>query len=323
MNLLIMKQDKLAIYEQAADWVEQTNTLSAIQKAELERWLKQDPEHLKAYQKCLKVWQSENLQQVLVTQTNRARLANKPGHLKSKLIATACSVCLLVILGYINFEPVPEQNKITAYTHTSESRELHLPDGSELKLSGETKLEFEFMPEQRQVSLDTGESLFSVQHLAENQPFIVDAGDTEIRVTGTQFSVDKNHYSTQVIVVEGSVLVSNQSKQVHLTAGQSVEIIAGNIGKVIKLPEYFEHYLSGEQADSLWLDAYQSSLGSVVAKLDRQLEEDISLEDSRLQGLAVTGRFNLNTPKHTLKMLAMANQLRVAEYPGQIIIRRN
>lgn len=66
-----------------------------------------------------------------------------------------------------------------------------------------------------------------------------------------------------------------------------------------------------------------NEFGFVLAKLDRQMSEQISLEDNALKSMLVTGRFNLNTPKQTLQMLALANKLRVSQYSGQIIIRNN
>ncbi|MCU4676672.1 FecR domain-containing protein [Catenovulum sp. 2E275] len=317
-----MKTDKLAIFEQAANWAEKATELTDAEKAELEIWLAQNTEHQQAYQKCLAVWQSENLTQALAENVYQPQSVKKANH-KLKLTTAFGSLAIALLVGYFSINQDVSQPKLVAQTQTSQTQQLNLADGSQLKLAGETQLDFLYQPDLRKVELTKGESLFSVQHLTDHQPFIVAAGDTQIKVTGTKFSVDKNDYSTQVVVVEGSVLVSNHQQKIHLTAGQSIEIVDGKMGELIYLPQHYKHHLNTQDYSADWLEAYQTSLGSVIAKLDRQITEQISLEESSLKTLPVTGRFNLKSPKQTLKMIALASNLRVSEYPGQIIIRRN
>lgn len=317
--------DRIAIFEQAANWAELSQSLSDEQQQQLRIWLDEAPEHRDAYQKCLKIWHSDELESVLEKEAEQLTVSSKKPINKWLWASAFCAVFLLITVNFLVLQSPTKPESIIAKTSTSQSRYLDLPDGSAMKVGPQSTLNYLFTEQLRKVELSQGESLFSVQHLSDNQPFIVEAGDTQVTVTGTEFSVDKSDFGTQVIVVHGSVHVANQvdSTTVELTAGQSVEIIDGKMGEVKNLPKSFNHYLDLDNPQSQWLDAYQMSLGSVLAKLDRQMSEKISLEDSTLKAMLVTGRFNLNTPKQTLQMLALANKLRVSQYSGQIIIRNN
>jgi transmembrane sensor len=317
--------DRIAIFEQAANWAELSSSLSDEQQQQLATWLDEAPEHRDAYQKCLKMWRSDELENMLEEQAEQLPVSSKKPMTKWLWASAFCSVFLLIAVNFLAIQSPAKPESIIAKTNTSQSRYVDLPDGSAMKIGPQSTLNYLFTEQSRKVELSQGESLFSVQHLSDNQPFIVDAGDTQVTVTGTEFSVDKSDFGTQVIVVHGSVHVANQldNTSVELTAGQSVEIIDGKMGEVKHLPKSFSHYLDLDNPQSQWLDAYQMSLGSVLAKLDRQMSEKISLEDSTLKSMLVTGRFNLNTPKQTLQMLALANKLRVSQYSEQIIIRNN
>ena len=317
--------DRIAIFEQAANWAELSNSLSDEQQQQLAIWLDEAPEHRDAYQKCLKIWHSDELENMLEEQAEQLPVSSKKPMTKWLWASAFCSVFLLIAVNFLAIQSPAKPESIIAKTNTSQSRYVDLPDGSAMKVGPQSTLSYLFTKQSRKVELSQGESLFSVQHLSDNQPFIVDAGDTRVTVTGTEFSVDKSDFGTQVIVVHGSVHVANQvdNTTVELTAGQSVEIIDGKMGEVKLLPKSFNHYLDLDNTQPQWLDAYQMSLGSVLAKLDRQMSEQISLEDNALKSMLVTGRFDLNTPKQTLQMLALANKLRVSQYSEQIIIRNN
>lgn len=317
--------DKISIFEQAANWAELSNSLSDEQQQQLGTWLGEAPEHRDAYEKCLKIWRSNELENMLEEQAEQLPVVSHKPMTKWLWVSAFCSIFLLIAVNFLVLQSPSKPKSVIAKTSTSQSRYVDLPDGSAMKIGPQSSLSYLFTNHSRKVELSQGESLFSVQHLSDNKPFIVDAGDTQVTVTGTEFSVDKNDFGTQVIVVHGSVHVENQIENttVELTAGQSVEIIDGKMGEVKHLPKSFNHYLDTDNPQSQWLDAYQMSLGSVLAKLERHMNEKISLEDSTLKSMLVTGRFNLNTPEQTLQMLALANKLRVSQYSGQIIIRNN
>ena len=100
--------------------------------------------------------------------------------------------------------------------------QVTLADGTKVWLNCESTLRYpvEFGDEKREVYLD-GEGYFEVNKAAE-WPFIVNAEQMQVKVTGTKFNVKS--YSTEPIVhttlVEGSVWAYTDQTQVQLTPSE-------------------------------------------------------------------------------------------------------
>lgn len=86
-------------------------------------------------------------------------------------------------------------------------KDIHLDDGSNIALSGETKVLVAFTKRVRTVRLIQGEAWFKVAHDAQ-WPFIVRAGDGDIRAVGTAFLVTRDSDRVVVTVTEGTVTVT-------------------------------------------------------------------------------------------------------------------
>jgi transmembrane sensor len=94
----------------------------------------------------------------------------------------------------------------TIETDRAERREVVLNDGSVVNLEPETVLRVDLGKVQRYVVLTRGRALF---HVAKNpaRPFIVHAGDTNVRAVGTIFGVEQKNQNIIVTVSEGKVSV--------------------------------------------------------------------------------------------------------------------
>src|SRR5882724_8756241 len=92
----------------------------------------------------------------------------------------------------------------TIETDRAERREVVLNDGSVVNLEPETALRVNFGRLQRHVILTRGRALF---HVAKDsvRPFIVHAGDTNVRAVGTIFGVEQKNENIIVTVSEGKV----------------------------------------------------------------------------------------------------------------------
>jgi transmembrane sensor len=104
---------------------------------------------------------------------------------------------------------------------------LVLPDGSRVEIATDSRLMIDEYSESKvQLSLSQGRARFEVAH-QEKRPFLVQAGDYEVRVVGTRFSVSLGPDASHVLTVEvqqGKVAVrSRRSPQdvSVLSAGQS------------------------------------------------------------------------------------------------------
>jgi transmembrane sensor len=90
-------------------------------------------------------------------------------------------------------------------TGIGQVREILLADGSIVTLNTNTKVSVRFTDENRKIHLLQGEAFFSVAK-NKNRPFIVLAGNTQVRAVGTSFSVSMlPRRPTEVLVKEGVV----------------------------------------------------------------------------------------------------------------------
>jgi transmembrane sensor len=119
----------------------------------------------------------------------------------TKRVFLAASVSLIAIAaGWLALR----SSATTIETDRAERREVVLNDGSVVNLEPETALRVNFGKLQRYVILARGRALF---HVAKDsvRPFIVHAGDTNVRAVGTIFGVEQKNQNIIVTVSEGKV----------------------------------------------------------------------------------------------------------------------
>lgn len=121
----------------------------------------------------------------------------------------------------------------TVRTPYGTTAEVTLADGTEIILNAGGILTFPatFTGGERRVTL-RGEAYFKVAGDSAH-PFIVDAGNMETRVTGTEFNVRAYGAADAVVaLVEGSVDVSTSSDKKHLSPGEGALITANGMLRI-------------------------------------------------------------------------------------------
>lgn len=121
----------------------------------------------------------------------------------------------------------------TYETAIGQQRQTVLADGSRVTLNTDTALKVRFDGKIRRVELLRGQAFFDVAHDAA-KPFIVAAGDTEVRAIGTRFDVRREASAVKVVLAEGRVLVQEAGFQTAtwtLKPGQSVTTSANLQGE--------------------------------------------------------------------------------------------
>jgi transmembrane sensor len=100
------------------------------------------------------------------------------------------------------------------------STHLRLASGDELISEGEAHIDVTESAERRVVTLSQGAMLFDVASLP-GRAFVVDAGEVEVRVTGTIFAVTHEAQGVAVQVCEGSVDVESHGVTRALREGDA------------------------------------------------------------------------------------------------------
>ena len=138
--------------------------------------------------------------------------------------SVAASILLLSTIGFRLFvSQMPSDSHevmILAYeTQSMERLQLTLPDSTKVWLNAGSRIEYPqtFEPEARHVKL-SGEAYFDVTH-REKQPFYVQTDKIQVKVIGTQFTVNdyQNGTSAEATLISGKVNVNILSDSIERT----------------------------------------------------------------------------------------------------------
>lgn len=167
-----------------------------------EAWLAASPHHLEAFEAVEGLWDA--LSKITPAPTVLAfkpKSRNRPGVWWS---AIAASLVAAVVVGATLWtrQPTPE----TFQTAKGETRVITLSDGSRITLNGGSRLSASLGRHERRVVMADAEAVFDVAK-DPDRPFLIEAGDREIRVVGTEFNVLHHGGEVQVTVRRGIVEV--------------------------------------------------------------------------------------------------------------------
>lgn len=222
--------------------------------------------------------------------------------------ATLGAVAILGAGGVYIAQQDTVSHALSYTTAFGEQKTVTLPDGSEVHMNVSTELVLHYQVHRRQLTLLRGEAMFAVQS-DKNRPFIVDAGQVQVEVTGTVFNVRRHAQgSVEVAVTEGSVQVSSgpwwNRQQASLTPGmlaQGSEEQAWSVQRTDVAAR-----TAWRQGKVVFRD---QTLDEVVQEMNRYLPEPIELMDEKLKRLRMAGVFNIEDAQGFL--LALQEQLPV------------
>jgi transmembrane sensor len=159
---------------------------------------------------------------------------------------------------------------------------IKLADGTEVWLNAETELRYPtvFSSLERRVKLQ-GEGYFKVAK-NEKQPFIVEVGDIEVKVYGTQFNIStQNKDNIETVLVSGSVSIRHHDQETHLNPSQKAAYTSSGkltIEEVDVLP-----YITWKDGNFMFQN---ESLESVMNKLARWYDLDVFYLNEQTKNLS-------------------------------------
>jgi transmembrane sensor len=164
-----------------------------------------------------------------------------------------------------------------------------LDDGSLMKLNTNTKVRYRLTRVSRQIVLERGEALFTVEHDAR-RPFDVLAGGVIVRDIGTAFDVRiRDNQNIDVMVQSGLVTVAPGRENTRTLAEGEVARLSPNGFRVENL---------GEQSINrrlLWQEGTLSfageTLDEVVAEVNRYNRVQLVIDDPGLSKRQIAGSF--------------------------------
>lgn len=123
--------------------------------------------------------------------------------------ATLAAAAAVIAVGVLwRFAPATHSAAVPVPTSVVMTRptQQHLSDGTVIELKDGADVSVEFTTRFRRVVLRSGEAHFAVAK-DSTRPFVVDAGDVEVRAVGTSFSVQLASRGVEVLVTEGRVAI--------------------------------------------------------------------------------------------------------------------
>jgi transmembrane sensor len=228
----------------------------------------------------------------------------QPALRRRQFFMAAAASAAVVTVGVVSFNtlrPEPVQNIATG---VGEQRMVALPDGSAVTMNVVTRVGYRMRPDRREISLHDGQALFVV-HKDAKRPFLVRAGDYEVRAVGTAFDVRQRDGETEVAVLEGVVSVRAVDGPdagrvlARLSAGQKLNLSASRAAAPEAVPvstvaEWRQRTVNYEAAP----------VRDMVADLNRFFPRPIEIADPALGARRVTLRLQVDDREQALKTLA-------------------
>lgn len=286
-------------------------TLSAADQVELNAWLAADERNqgdlLQARAALVYMVQNVAAAEDVPSEGYRAR--------PRAWLAVAASFALLsVIVGWPLMTNRPDAE---IRTSVGELRKVPLADGSIVTINTASMVEVRLKSNERELRLERGEALFEVARDAA-RPFIVEAGNVNVRAVGTAFSVRRRENGVEIHVVEGSVetwITGSSGARKRVRAGERafVSLRAADIA-----------VSEDANANLAWreglLEFNNTPLITAIDEINRYNNLKIILDDPALGQQTLVGSFRSNDPERFASAVREMFDARITKDKGVIRI---
>lgn len=281
-----------------------SSVLEPHEQESLEAWIQESTENAKYFEDMQKIWQgSENISafDAIDVELDYKKFANKVGFQKHSLntvsrsllslrkIAAVMIPFMAISVAIVLYQTTPGFGKWVAFSSSSEMIENELPDNSTVAINANSKLAFQksFNGQERLLKLK-GEAYFKV---AKNplKPFVVNVGDAQVKVLGTEFNLEENEKTGDVLllVTEGKVLFSTANNELELVKGESAVCIDGFVSRKNDISSNIMAWRTGE------INFAKASLAEVMETILDYFPEVEEIENNASASeTTMTSKFN-------------------------------
>lgn len=341
------------IEEQAADWLVRLDSErppSGEELADLKQWINRSPAHRQEFQRLTQYWHSAN---ILTELSFPLPGSQRPQSLWAKIkrrlsqswpvtaaVGTAMAVSLSIGLVLLSPGLKGVSGNGIYETRIGEQNTITLVDGSVIQLNTQSQLQVNYLDNQRNVVLITGEAHFDVAKDSQ-RPFVVKAGQGSVRAVGTAFSVRLNQQALKVIVTEGKVALaraelkdSQQSSGLSSSALPRPDINQGYLvqGQAIDFEPQSHRSIDSQVQQLERKDIEQQlswrkglllfsgePLSQVISEVNRYTKLNIKIIDSEIADISIGGQFKVGETEAMLKVLEASFGINVTR-PNQTTV---
>jgi ferric-dicitrate binding protein FerR (iron transport regulator) len=333
-------EEELLLNESFHNWVKQNNPVDI---AYWEQWLAKYPEKSRAVQNVRNIILSLSPDEPAVpahevaeawgklqrTLQVRKQLENRPkpvSGISIKKWYAVAAVFACICISYVLIEYVWLAEKYIKYaTQFGETKDLVLPDGSQVTLNGNTQLEYKERWDEldnREVWL-AGEAYFSVTKAKykEQIKFIVHTDKLDVEVLGTQFTISNRKKSTQVVLDEGKIKVRPKADTavMFMQPGELLKF-CNTRQEIIKKVVNPQMYSSWKHKKMVF---EETSIRELAERIEFTYGYSVLFADKDLTQRKLTGTIPSDNLDVLLLTLSKVFDLEIRKEKNQIVIKSN
>jgi len=296
--------------------------ISSEEQSRLEAWLNHAPENQDLLDKMDEYWKLTGMMKPALSidtenayQTFKGNIGSKssPTPIFGMVLKIAASILLLAVAGYFIFN-ITQKSQHTEFNTGDFTSEVVLPDGSKVVLNKNSSLKYpeSFSGKTREVIL-IGEGFFEVENNPE-QPFLVEAGSTTIKVLGTSFNIEAYEKSTtiNVNVKTGKVgFYKAGERETMVTMLPGDHAIFNKQRNIITLEE------SANLNFLFWKDQILSfkdtPMDEVLQQLEKHYKTKFSIQNQEITNCTFTSTFTNPTLDEVLEVISLSLNLKFVQ----------
>lgn len=312
---------------EAADWAARLDRgpLAAEQEARFQDWLGHDVRCMGAFGRIRALALGSERARALGPDFDPAAFEPAPAFPRRRMlqIGGAIAACALVGIGS-TWHVLRQHGRFS--TGRGETKVVALKDGSVLTLNTDSEVRVSYSEQLRSVELIRGEALFDVAR-NKARPFVVAAGDTNVRVVGTSFSVRRLESApVQVLVREGVVEVFKRNAAgaypIRITANNMAVAQADSAAAIAAMPVP----VAQVQRQMAWQKgqiAFEGeTLAEAAAEFARYSDTKIIVDDPALAREEIAGLFKATDPVGFAQTIAISLNARARVGEGEVRLAR-
>lgn len=332
-SLVVQLRTTEIIENEGADWLAKLDSgnLSAGDRRGLKTWLSRDPEHVHTLKSLASIWSDMDFLLNEFPVTNKTYTPNKFSlSLHTKQISLTLVTIFLWTIGLFMWmadQPVATETSFYV-TSVGMQQVEQFSDGSTVHLNTNSMIETEYSESSRIVRLLRGEVMFDVVH-DPARPFIVYAGNREIRAIGTKFIVRLTSENIIVTVTDGQVHLSKRTEKRNSTVSRKEqEVLVVSAREEVEISEFATPKLKEIQNNELirrfsWVEGQlifkNAELKQVIEEISRYIPDRIIIDDPDLSDVRISGRFEIGDTDALLEAIEMSFNIQADHIEDQVI----
>lgn len=290
-------------------------------EAAFRNWLAESPANARAYARVADIWdvipgavQLDQSKPVAAVSRKRPR----------RWMPTAAAACGALVVVVVALAWLQWRNPVYQ-TAAGGMEVVTLHDGTRVTLNTDTRLSVDYGEHERRITLERGQAIFNDVPDPE-RPFVVQAGDHQVRALGTTFQVRINPQRFAVTLLDGRVAVSRRTPAADKITTAAPTMLSPGERLVVRADGRVTLDHPSMQALTAWrrgeAEFNNVPLADAVDEINRYGGKPVRLGDPTLGRMRISGVFEVNDPAEFANALAKLHQLRVVHSPKAITIER-